>query len=198
MIASLICALVWAAVVLRICHRWLETPARVAVFALVVVLALLPFPWGLGGWLLAITGEFSITTGLLAMLATVHRLRGEAVLTVSEWRAACVLLAVLALVYYPMSLGATYFDPYALGYGDYRLSTALLLVGLFAWVCRAYVSCFILIIAQCAYWLGALGSDNLWDYLIDPFLCFWVFGWLVRDLYRRIRAPQEVAEQGAG
>ena len=39
MIASLICALVWAAVVLRICHRWLETRARVAVFALVVVLA---------------------------------------------------------------------------------------------------------------------------------------------------------------
>lgn len=185
MIASLISALVWAAVALRICHSRLGPRARIAVFVVVLTLALLPFPWGLGGWLLAITGEFSITAGLLALLATVHRLRSKAVLTVSEWRAACVLMAVLALLYYPMSLGATYFDPYALGYGDYRLSTALLIVGLFAWVCRAYVSCFILIIGQLAYWGGVLGSDNLWDYLIDPFLCFWVFGWLLRDVFRR-------------
>ena len=192
MIGSIIWGLGWASLVLRICHGWFSVRARAVIFVLVVVLALLPFPWGLNCWLLAITGEFSITTGLLAMLATVHRMRGKTVLTVSEWRAAGVLLAVLARRYSPMRLGATYLDPYALGYGDYRLSTALLLVGLFAWVCRAYVSCFILIIAQGAYWFGVLGSDNLWDYLIDPYLCFLVLGWTVRDIYRRSCIPIQV------
>ena len=87
-----------------------------------------------------------------------------------------------------MSMGSSYADPYALGFGDFVFSTALLLIGLLAWVTRAYASCLILVAAQCAFGAGWLASDNLWDYLIDPWLVCWAAGWLLRDRLLRARA----------
>ncbi|MDF1781980.1 MAG: hypothetical protein P1U67_11840 [Alcanivoracaceae bacterium] len=188
MISILIGALVLAAIQLRIMHPLISRKARLVWCLVVLAIGVLPYPWGWTSWVISITSDFSISSGLLALVAIQHRVRGQTLMPIAELRSACWLIAVLALAYYPMSLGATYLDPYGLGYGSFELSTALLLVGFYAWISRAYGSCIVLIAAQVAYWFGALGSDNLWDYLVDPFLCFWVFGWLIRDALKRRQA----------
>lgn len=196
MLDTIICALVLVAVQLRICAALLPRGWRVALAVVVFVWALLPFPWGLSGWVLSYLSAFSVTSGLLAVLAIQHRLAGHYWLPVGQLRGACLMMVGLALWFYPMSMGSSYADPYALGFGNFAFSTALLLVGLLAWVVRAYASCLILVAAQFAFRFDVLASDNLWDYLIDPWLVFWAAGWLVRDRIIRARALP-AADQGA-
>ena len=183
-----ICALVLVAVQLRISANLLSLRGRVVLAVLVFVWSLLPYPWGPGAWVLSYLAGFSISSGLLAVLAIQHRIAGHYWLPVRELRTACLMLVLMALWFYPMSMGSSYADPYALGFGDFVFSTALLLIGLLAWVTRAYASCLILVAAQCAFGAGWLTSDNLWDYLIDPWLVCWAAGWLLRDRLLRARA----------
>lgn len=187
----LIAALVLVAVQLRISSALISKPARIVLALVVFVWALLPYPWGPGAWLLSYLSSFSVATGLLAVLAIKHRITGFYWLPVSQLRGACVLLVVLALWFYPASMGSTYLDPYAMGYGNFTLSTALLLVGLLAWVLRAYASCLILVAAQLAFRMDLLASDNLWDYLLDPWLVCWAAGWLIRDRLLRSRNGEQ-------
>ena len=196
MISEWICALVLVALVLRLAAS-LSLPWRVGLAGVTLVAALLPFPYGLSGWVLSYLSHFSVSSGLLALVAIQHRLTGHYWLPVWQLRAVCVLLVVLALWFYPMSLGSTYIDPYALGFGDVTFSVVLLLMGLVAWFYRAYASCLLLVVAQLAYGANLLHSDNLWDYLVDPWLVCWAAGWLVRDrlLARRERRRQRVTDK---
>lgn len=185
---TVICALVLVAVQLRISAALLPRNGRIVLAAVVFVWALLPFPWGPASWVLSYLAGFSVSTGLLALLAIQHRIVGHYWLPVGQLRGACILLVLLALGFYPMSMGSSYTDPYALGFGNFGFATALLLVGLAAWVLQAYACCLILVAAQLAFGAHLLASDNLWDYLIDPWLVFWALGWLVRDRALRRRA----------
>lgn len=191
----LIAALILVAVQLRMSAAMLSLKARVVLALVVFVWALLPYPWGPAAWVLSYFASFSVASGLLAVLAIKHRITGYYWLPVNQLRGACVLLVVLALWFYPTSMGSSYLDPYALGYGSFSLSTALLLVGLAAWVMRAYASCLILVAAQLAFRLDLLASDNLWDYLIDPWLVFWAAGWLIRDRVLQSRARKATVTQ---
>lgn len=184
----LIAALVLCAVVLRFASV-LPVGVRAVLAVLVVVTALLPFPMGLAPWLLSYVSSFSVTSGLLALLAISHRLVGFRPMPEAQLRAACVMLVLLALAFYPMSLGTGYFDPYALGFGSFEMNTALLLLGLLAWVLRYYACCAVLVLAQFAYGAKLLASDNLWDYLLDPMLVGWAVGWLIRERASRNAAP---------
>jgi hypothetical protein len=155
---------------------------------LVFVWAVLPFPWGLAPWVNSYLAGFSISSGLLAVLAIQHRIVGHYWLPLKQLRGACMMLVLMALWFYPMSMGSSYTDPYALGFGNFQFSTALLLLGLLAWVLRAYATCLILVSAQLAFGADLLVSDNLWDYLIDPWLVLWAAGWLIRDRLLQARA----------
>ncbi|MED5387536.1 MAG: hypothetical protein VX793_01690 [Pseudomonadota bacterium] len=184
----LICALVLVAVQLRMSAALLSLRGRIALSVVVFVWSFLPYPWGLAAWTVSYLSTFSITSGLLAILAIQHRIVGHYWLPLGQLRGACVMLVLMALWFYPMSMGSSYADPYALGFGSFGFSTALLLVGLLAWVVRAYASCLILVAAQFAFGADVLVSDNLWDYLIDPWLVFWAAGWLIRDRLLQARA----------
>jgi hypothetical protein len=190
-----ICALVLVAIQLRISSTLLSLRGRVVLACVVFVWSLLPYPWGLGAWVLSYLAGFSITSGLLAMLAIQHRMVGHYWLPVRELRTACRMLVLMALWFYPMSMGSSYEDPYSLGFGSFGFSTALLLIGLLAWVTRAYASCLILVVAQCVFRAGWLASDNLWDYLMDPWLVCWAVGWLLRD--RLLSARALLAQQSS-
>ena len=183
----LVCALVLVAVQLRICASLLSVRGRVVLSAVIFVWSVLPFPWGLAPWVISYLAGFSITSGLLAMLAIQHRIAGHYWLPLKQLRGACLMLVLMALWFYPMSLGSSYADP-ALGFGNFGFSTALLLVGMLAWVLRAYATCLILVAAQLAFGADLLVSDNLWDYLIDPWLVLWAAGWLIRDRLLQARA----------
>ena len=81
-----------------------------------------------------------------------------------------VPLVVVAVVFYPMSLGFTVTDPYAHGYYPTVLGAFLLSVFCWAMLSGWYLSAVVLALAFAAYALGWLDSDNLWDYLFDPLL----------------------------
>jgi hypothetical protein len=81
-------------------------------------------------------------------------------------------LILLALVFYPMSMGATLADPYAHGYYPTVLSCLLLAFFCWAVLARWYLSAAVLALAFAGFAAHWLESDNLWDYLFDPALAF--------------------------
>lgn len=185
--ASLMAGLVVASLLLRLLRvRALHVGVPLAI--VVVLASVLPMPWGLGMWVRSYLGEFSLTMGTLALLFMHQRLGGRAQIDAGQLRALCWAVTLTALWFYPMSLGASYLDPYSLGFGDWRFSLVLLALGLLAWQRGAYGLCLLLVSAQLGFGLRVMPSDNLWDYLIDPWLLCWCAGWLVRDAVLRRRA----------
>lgn len=193
MTGSLILALALTALVLTLSgwrRRTLWQRRMLTVLAL--VLALLPWPLGLAHWLESLLAQLSITTGVLALMHVLRVNGAPSLLPEGERRMLCLVVLLVAVWFYPLSLGAAYLDPYAWGFGDFRFSTALLVLGLAAWVARAYVLCLMLVLAQVAFHLQLLNSDNLWDYLLDPVLAVYALVTLLR------RAPPPVSAGEAG
>ncbi|MBZ2188620.1 hypothetical protein K8B33_05910 [Alcanivorax sp. JB21] len=168
-----------------------QTPAsRWSVVAVVaaVVAALMALPGqtaALAAW--AGFGRFSMTSGLLALLYLLHPLflsrPGWRHMALPDGQRRMLIFGVIVagLVLYPAALGMALpgtatMDIQGSGFGDFRLATILLCLGLALWVLRAYHLCLLLVAAQCAFALQLLPSGNLWDYLIDPWL--WLGGML--------------------
>lgn len=122
----------------------------------------------LAAYVRSATGDLSVSTLVLAGAACIAQLTGRPLIGQRDMRALCWLLAVAAVFLYPLALGLTPFDPYALGYASVGLVTALLLVTLAAWGARLDLIVLVVIAAALAYLGGAYESRNLWDYLIDP------------------------------
>lgn len=181
----LLAALVLVAVALRV-GRQLSQAGKYVLAVLVLVWALLPFPWGAASWVLSYLSSFSVTSALLALVAIQLRLGGTFALPPRQLKQACWLLLLLAICFYPPSLGVDGLDPYGWGYGNIWLSVGVLVLGLVALALRNYLVCVVLIAAQLAFAARLLVSDNLFDYLFDPFLVFWVIGWLLRDWRQRV------------
>lgn len=79
-------------------------------------------------------------------------------------------LVLVAVVFYPMSLGLTMTDPYAHGY--YPTVLSALLLACFCWAVLAgwYLSATMLALSFAGFAGHWLESTNLWDYLFDPAL----------------------------
>jgi ATP/ADP translocase len=72
-----------------------------------------------------------------------------------------------------MALGAGVFDPYRLGYGNPQFVAVLLLFALFAWYLESALIASCIALAMFAWSVGWYESDNIWDYLLDPFVSFY-------------------------
>jgi hypothetical protein len=81
-----------------------------------------------------------------------------------------ILIALAALALYPMAMGVGAYDLYRLGYGNPQFVAALLLLALAAWFRKSSLIALCIAFATLAWSLGWYESDNLWDYLLDPFL----------------------------
>lgn len=170
MIGLLGCAMLLAAVVVVIVRRW---PAPLKVRIAVVLIS------GLGGllpvdglflavYLRGVVGDLSVTGLVLIFLFLSSYVLGRRLLAERDWIALTVLLAVTAVILYPMALGLGYFDPYALGYESVYFRLSLLLVALMAWYVRLYLIVTTIVLAGAGDLGDVFESDNLWDYLIDP------------------------------
>lgn len=182
---ELICtALVMTALLMWIVGRFIPASGHMASAAVVMVLLMLPWPWGMAHWLPAYLGSFSLVTVWVAADSLGRRFGLPAALGKGGSGKLAWLLPLVALWFYPLSLGVSSVDPYALGFGDFRFSTALLLLGLYFWIGRDYALCLVLVAAQVAWRFEWLPSDNLWDYLIDPWLVFWALVCLGRGRHQ--------------
>ena len=79
------------------------------------------------------------------------------------------LIALAAFALYPMALGASAYDPYRLGYGNLQFIVVLLLLALVAWFWKYWLIALCIALAILAWAAGWYESNNLWDYLLDPF-----------------------------
>jgi hypothetical protein len=169
--------------------------ARIAVMLAAALAVFAPFgDLSAAAYVRGVTGDLSMATLVLAGAACVARLTGRTVIAPRDLRALFGLVASAAAFLYPLALGWTQFDPYALGYGSIEFVTALLLVTLAAWYFRRNIVALIIIAAALAYLLGAYESRNLWDYLIDPLAALYA---LVRLLAGARRRPGEPVETKA-
>ncbi len=104
-------------------------------------------------------------------------------------RATCAQSAVLrsfaalaAVLLYPFALGLGMFDPYRLGFGNVWLIAALLALALLAWRKKQTLLVLALALATLAWSVGWYESNNLWDYLIDPWVAIYALSGLVIPL----------------
>jgi hypothetical protein len=83
------------------------------------------------------------------------------------------------------------FDPYRIGFGDPLFVTAQLLLALLAWFYKCQPITLCIALATLAWSLGWHESDNLWDYLLDPFLAIYAFSAVAlhtaKQLIKRLR-----------
>ena len=158
----------------------LPVQGRYALAVAAVIAVLVPIgDLSIAGYVRGATGDLSTSTLALAANAVFAWLTGRTMFERRERNALLWLVAGAALFLYPLALGWTPFDPYALGYGSIAFVTALLLVTLVAW--RMGLKLVVLVIlAGALAWLGGLyESRNLWDYLIDPLAGAYALGVLL-------------------
>lgn len=162
--------------------RRLPTRYLTWLLAAVFLLALLPLSdLPLAGYTRGMVGDLSITTLVLIGLAI---LRPYGIVASEKSRAQLLLvIAASALIFYPMTLGITLYDPYRLGYGDAGLFSVVLVIALLAWWRQSNLIVLCLTLATLAWSLGGYESTNAWDYFIDPLLASYALFYGCRRLY---------------
>ncbi len=166
--------------------RALPLPRRAGMLAAAAVVVSIPL-WGvsLAGFVRGMTGDLSIATLVLLLLAAVRSFSGNALVGEQDRLAMLRAVLIAAVLFYPFALGLGMFDPYRLGYGNLWLLAALL--GVAIWAAWRYsvllASCLALAVA--AWSAGWYESPNLWDYLFDPWLACYALAVQLKTGYLR-------------
>jgi hypothetical protein len=112
------------------------------------------------------------------------------------------LVLTVGLFLYPLSLGLTYFDSYALGYNSKFFLAFFFAATLTAWHFNLHYLVIIIVLDVSAYLMGIYESTNIWDYLIDPILTLFAFFyfiiWMIKRLFRHqssSRKPHNIEEK---
>lgn len=177
------------AVVLIYLAQWFSRtsfPLFVRIVLLLLLTNLFFWPIGLSlelplsAYVRGVTGELSIVTMLL-LWSTLLPQNRKTPLGFS------VVVAMLAIAFYPLALGYGMFDPYAWGYGTLGLLIGVvvfaLICGIAGWVKGVWLLS-PAIIAWSFHWHE---STNLWDYILDPFLAVWSIYSIFHFFYQRRR-----------
>ncbi|KAF0206594.1 MAG: hypothetical protein FD173_84 [Gallionellaceae bacterium] len=152
--------------------------------AILVALAI-PFG-GMSGaeYVRGITGDLSIATlALLLPPLVLPRTNGQApsrAKILSEFNLTLLLLACAAVALYPMALGIGMFDPYRLGFGNLWFIAGLLFMASATWIRQYTLIALGLSLAVLAWSVGWYESNNLWDYLLDPWVSVYALAVLIK------------------
>ncbi len=147
-----------------------------------IVLALWPVGGlPLAGYLRGFTGDLSVTTLILTLSACISIFVDKEIFRQSSLTALLFLVVAGAQFLYPFALGLTYFDPYSLGYGSTAFAVVLSLLCLVAWYLDFYLVLLCVTLAIIAFLLGLFESNNLWDYLIDPWISLYALIRIIKD-----------------
>jgi hypothetical protein len=167
----------------------LTKPRLAMLMGVVFVLSLIPFgTMPIAAYVRGVTGDLSITTLVLLWFVLLRPWCGCVTVEAKHRRALLILIVLAALSLYPMALGIGAYDPYRLGYGDPLFVSALLLLALAAWFWKSTLIALCIAFATLAWAVGWYESNNLWDYLLDPFITIYalasIMGHWVKELLK--------------
>jgi len=175
-----------------LCLSWLnrlrpETSVKTKWVVLLITLLLMayPFEYNPVWWLRGLTGDLSIVSTVWLLLAIYQLLTNKSVLVFNERKLLTWGIAGLGLVFYPLALGVGNIDPYVWGYANGYMLAAVLGLSVLAWMRGLMVVAWMLLLSVLAWSLGLLQSNNLWGYLLDPFVFFFALASVVRHGYSR-------------
>lgn len=126
-------------------------------------------PWSLPfvAYIRGVTGDLSMISAMLILF------------TWTSWpgcrlsNTTPLIIALLSILFYPFALGFTMFDPYAWGYGSIMFVSALVIAAILFFTMKQSWEALIVSGALIAWSIHWHESNNLWDYLLDPFLAVW-------------------------
>jgi hypothetical protein len=170
---------------------------RLVITAAAVVVAFMPFePYSLSTFMYGATGELSVTTVALLMMALLSKLLGGPLLPQGEKRLLAALVFVSGALLYPGALGFWYHDFYADGYRSGLFGYFVLAVVLVFFVCRVWKLAVLFLAAWIAWRLSLGNSSNLWDYVLDIWVFIWSLGvWIKYSLLKlRYRGAEPAAD----
>lgn len=161
---------------------------RAILAGVLLIGALLPFG-GLSAaeFVRGISGDLSVTTLLLMGFALYGNLsagpfllQGNSTAVRTNENVVLIFIASAAFFLYPFALGVGMFDPYRLGFGNPWFLGGLLLLALAAWKLQYTLVALSISLAVLAWSVGWYESNNLWDYLLDPWVSIYAFGVLIK------------------
>lgn len=158
-----------ASLLVGACVSMLPIPARRSAGVLAGIVSFFTLAPAIAG----LVGPPSVTLTQVALL----QLCGQQHLVARETTAA-LCLVILALIFYPLSLGLGPFDPFDIGYRPKLLLVAIVPIGIALIIHRKHVLLSIGAVDLLAYALGLF--DNLWSALFDPVLVVVCCAFLVK------------------
>lgn len=150
---------------------------RLGLVAVLLVLGLFLPVSGLtiAQWLRSVVGDLSVLTLVILSNILAQRLFGFNLVQTNSKKLLLLSVVAVGVVFYPLALGVSAFDPYHLGYAPVLMSALLCLASIIAWLSAKRDLAIILLLPLIACNLHLLESSNLWDYLLDPILFIYAF-----------------------
>ena len=118
----------------------------------------------------AVLADLSITSMIMLSILIASSYSGQRYIKSHDQHLLGNSLLIGALILYPLGLGLTPYDTYASGYGSLIFFTGLLVFAAYLLWKKAFFVLGLLLLAVITYLLNVLPSDNLWDYLLDPWI----------------------------
>ncbi len=134
-------------------------------------LRLIAYPGG-------VLGDLSITTQILLASVIVKQVLRIDILSARDRSSVFFAAAAGGLVLYPLSSGLTILDVYSLGFESTALLIGLAVLAVMGWYLRPGAA-IVIPVSVIAFNFGWLASTNVWDYLLDPMLTLFAWGWLL-------------------
>lgn len=127
-------------------------------------------PLPVAAYVRGITSDLSVSLLALAALRLCSRLFGLEPFDLREYKLVFLTVSVAALFLYPLALGLGNWDAYRPGWGSAAMWASLFLVCVAGWLAGFRLLPLLIALALLAWTAKLLESNNLWDYLLDPWL----------------------------
>ena len=134
-----------------------------------------------------ITSDLSISLIILAGLSLYGRLFGLKTFDLRERKLVFLAATAAALFLYPLALGLGDWDAYRPGWGSVGMWASLFLVCLGCWLAGFRLLPLLIALALLAWTAHLLESNNLWDYLLDPWLAFFAIFHALRACIQKLQ-----------
>jgi len=134
-----------------------------------------------------IFSDLSVTSLFLLSAVFCRHFTSRPLLSRQSFTLIMLVAALLGVWLYPISLFANIrFSLYAWGYSPVLLASVLFFCAALAWFSKRQAVAVLIVCVFFAYNFNLLQASNLWNYLLDPLLVFFAWGWLCFVGFRKL------------